>query len=475
MINSAIEGAKQMKSDKLWAGRFAKNTAADVHRFNRSIDFDFRLYRQDIQGSLAHAAMLEKVGLLNPEELTAIRSGLLAIQDEIESGSLPLDPAAEDIHMFIEAELTRRIGEAGKKLHTGRSRNDQVAVDIRLYIRDEAAVIKEQMQAFLQVLLDLAEKHLDTILPGYTHLQRAQPVTFAHHLMAYVQMFLRDLERLNDALARMDECPLGAAALAGSGFPLDREFVAHELGFSRISANSMDAVSDRDFAIEIVGALTLFMLHISRLSEEIILWNSREFAFIELDDAYATGSSIMPQKKNPDVAELARGKAARIIGQLNTLLSLMKNLPLAYNKDMQEDKEAIFSAIDTIKLTLPPYIGMLATLSVNKEKMLAAAEGGFTNATEVADYLAAKGLAFREAHHVSGRLVQHCLAEACTLAELNLETFRSFSHLFEEDIYEAIALQTAIAKRSLPGGPAIESEKKALAEAKRRLYELIKD
>ncbi len=461
-----------MKSDKLWAGRFAKNTAADVHRFNRSIDFDFRLYRQDIQGSLAHAAMLEKVGLLNPEELADIRSGLLAIQDEIESGSLLLDTAAEDIHMFIEAELTRRIGEAGKKLHTGRSRNDQVALDIRLYIRDEAAVIKAQMLELLQVLLDLAEKHLDSIMPGYTHLQRAQPVTFAHHLMAYVQMFLRDLERLNDALSRMDECPLGAAALAGSGFPLDREFVAQELGFSRISANSMDAVSDRDFAIEIVGALTLFMLHISRLSEEIILWNSREFAFIELDDAYATGSSIMPQKKNPDVAELARGKAARMIGQLNTLLSLMKNLPLAYNKDMQEDKEAIFSAIDTLKLTLPPYIGMLATLSVNKEKMLAAAEGGFTNATEVADYLVAKGLAFREAHHVSGRLVQHCLAEECTLAELSMETFRRFSPLFEKDIYEAIALQTAIAKRSLPGGPAIESEKKALAEAKRRMDEL---
>lgn len=461
-----------MGSDKLWAGRFTKDTAAAVHAFNRSIDFDFRLYKQDIRGSIAHAQMLEHVGILTRAELEDITSGLDSIQAEIESGALPFDPAAEDIHMFIESELTRRIGEAGKKLHTGRSRNDQVALDIRLYLRDDVLLIKEQIVSFVHCLMDLATAHTETVLPGYTHLQRAQPVTLAHHLMAYVQMSLRDLARLNDALERMNESPLGAAALAGSGFPLDRAFVAEKLGFARIADNSMDAVSDRDFAIEIVAALALFMVHLSRLSEELIIWNSREFAFIELDDAYATGSSIMPQKKNPDVAELARGKSARMIGQLTTLLTLMKGLPLAYNKDMQEDKEAIFSALDTVKLTLPPFTGMLRTLTFNLNKMKEAAAGGFTNATEVADYLVGKNLPFREAHHVSGRLVQHCLSVGCALNDLSLDTYKQFSPFFEEDIFTAIDLNVAVAKRKLPGGPAPETERAAIERAREKLIEL---
>ncbi len=461
-----------MGSDKLWAGRFTKDTAAAVHAFNRSIDFDFRLYKQDIRGSIAHAQMLEHVGILTRAELEDITSGLDSIQAEIESGALPFDPAAEDIHMFIESELTRRIGEAGKKLHTGRSRNDQVALDIRLYLRDDVLLIKEQIVSFVHCLMDLATAHTETVLPGYTHLQRAQPVTLAHHLMAYVQMSLRDLARLNDALERMNESPLGAAALAGSGFPLDRAFVAEKLGFARIADNSMDAVSDRDFAIEIVAALALFMVHLSRLSEELIIWNSREFAFIELDDAYATGSSIMPQKKNPDVAELARGKSARMIGQLTTLLTLMKGLPLAYNKDMQEDKEAIFSALDTVKLTLPPFTGMLRTLTFNLGKMKEAAAGGFTNATEVADYLVGKNLPFREAHHVSGRLVQHCLSVGCALNDLSLDTYKQFSPFFEEDIFTAIDLNVAVAKRKLPGGPAPETERAAIERAREKLIEL---
>ncbi len=461
-----------MGSDKLWAGRFTKDTAAAVHAFNRSIDFDFRLYKQDIRGSIAHAQMLEHVGILTRAELEDITSGLDSIQAEIESGALPFDPAAEDIHMFIESELTRRIGEAGKKLHTGRSRNDQVALDIRLYLRDDVLLIKEQIVSFVHCLMDLATAHTETVLPGYTHLQRAQPVTLAHHLMAYVQMSLRDLARLNDALERMNESPLGAAALAGSGFPLDRAFVAEKLGFARIADNSMDAVSDRDFAIEIVAALALFMVHLSRLSEELIIWNSREFAFIELDDAYATGSSIMPQKKNPDVAELARGKSARMIGQLTTLLTLMKGLPLAYNKDMQEDKEAIFSALDTVKLTLPPFTGMLRTLTFNLNKMKEAAAGGFTNATEVADYLVGKNLPFREAHHVSGRLVQHCLSVGCALNDLSLDTYKQFSPFFEEDIFTAIDLNVAVAKRKLPGGPAPETERAAIERAREKIIEL---
>ncbi len=461
-----------MNSDKLWSGRFSKETADVVHAFNRSIDFDFRLYKQDIHGSKAHAKMLERVGILEESERLAICDGLDAIEADIESGKLPFSPEAEDIHMFIESELTKRIGEAGKKLHTGRSRNDQVALDIRLYLRDELDIIIAYIAELTTSLLDLASQHTDTILPGYTHLQRAQPLSLAHHFMAYVQMFLRDLGRLNDALERMNESPLGAAALAGSGFALDRSFVAEELGFARVCANSMDAVSDRDFAIEIVSALTLFMVHISRLSEEIILWNSREFAFIELDDAYATGSSIMPQKKNPDIAELARGKSARMIGQLTTLMSLMKGLPLAYNKDMQEDKEAIFSAIDTVKITLPPFIGMMNTMTVHVDQMRAAAAGGFTNATEVADYLVAKGLPFREAHHVSGQLVQYCLANACALSDLNLDIYRSFSNLFDEDIYQAIDLANAVAKRKLEGGPAPNTVRSAINAAKEKLKDL---
>lgn len=462
-----------MNSEKLWSGRFAKDTAAAVHAFNRSIDFDFRLYAQDIRGSQAHAAMLHKVGLLSAAEAAAIAEGLEAIRADIEAGRLAPDPAAEDIHMFVEAELTRRIGAAGKKLHTGRSRNDQVALDLRLYMRDEAALIRAEIASLVFCLLDMAEAHCETVMPGYTHLQRAQPLTFAHHLMAYVEMFLRDLARLKDAVGRLNYCPLGAAALAGTTFPLDRAYVAELLDFDGICANSIDAVADRDFAVEIVACLALFMVHLSRLAEEIVLWNSREFAFIELDDAYATGSSIMPQKKNPDVAELARGKSARLIGDLSALLSLMKSLPLAYNKDMQEDKAAVFSALDTLKLTLPPFVGMLGSMKVRAARLREAAAGGFTNATEVADYLVGKGLPFREAHHISGRLVAFCLERGCALEDLSLEDFRGFAPCFEADIFAAIDLGKAVARRSLPGGPAPQTERAAIADARERLARLL--
>lgn len=452
-------------AEKLWDGRFSKSTDARVNAYNSSIAFDARLFRQDIRGSLAHAAMLARCGIIGAEDEQAIREGLLDILEDIDAGRLCFDPTAEDIHMFIEAELTRRIGEAGKRLHTGRSRNDQVALDIRLYLKDTGAEIREGLLLLYNTLLDLARNHLDTAMPGYTHLQRAQPVTLAHHLMAYVEMIARDIGRLDDCLKRLDVMPLGSGALAGTTYPLDRQMVAAALGFGSISQNSLDAVSDRDFAIELAACLSIFMMHVSRLSEEIILWSSQEFAFIELDDAYSTGSSIMPQKKNPDVAELSRGKAGRVFGSLVTLLAMMKGLPLAYNKDLQEDKEAIFDAVDTVQMCLPALTGLLTTMTVRGDNMARAAAGGFTNATDLADYLVGKGLPFRSAHEAAGRMVRYCLGRGVALEELEMREFQEFSPLIGEDVYEAISINSCISRRSIPGAPARPAVEMAIENA----------
>jgi argininosuccinate lyase len=455
-------------ADHLWAGRFNKATEAHVNALNSSILFDARMFRQDIQGSLAHAAMLASCGIISADDALAIREGLLGILKDIESGDLMIDTAAEDIHMFIESELTRRIGEPGKRLHTGRSRNDQVALDLRLYLRDAGAEIREGILGLYHSLLGLAALHLDTIMPGYTHLQRAQPITLAHHLMAYVEMLARDIGRLDDSLCRMDVLPLGSGALAGTTYPLDRQMVAEALGFSEISQNSLDAVSDRDFAIELASCLSIFMMHISRLSEEIILWSSQEFGFIELDDAYSTGSSIMPQKKNPDVAELSRGKAGRVFGSLMTLLAVMKGLPLAYNKDMQEDKEAIFDAVDTVLLCLPALTGMLKTMSFHSDRMAQAASGGFTNATDLADYLVGKGLPFRSAHAITGKLVGICLKRGIALEDLTLVEFQAVSPLVEADVFAAVKLENCVSRRVIPGAPARQAVLAAMENAKQR-------
>ncbi len=452
-------------ADKLWSGRFTRETDAAVNAYNSSLSFDHRLFAQDIRGSRAHAAMLARQGLISQADADAIDTGLEAIGEEIASGRLAFDPTAEDIHMFIESELTRRIGDAGKRLHTGRSRNDQVALDLRLYLKDTGVDLRDGILGLYSVLLQLATVHTGTLMPGYTHLQRAQPITLAHHLGAYLEMVRRDVGRLDDCLARMDEMPLGSGALAGTTYPLDRERVAEALGFARITRNSLDGVSDRDFAIELLACLSIFMMHMSRLCEEIILWSSQEFNFVELDDAYATGSSIMPQKKNPDVAELTRGKTGRVYGDLMTLLSVMKSLPLAYNKDMQEDKEAVFDAVDTVLMCLPALTGMLSTLTVRSDQMRQAAAGGYTNATDLADYLVMKGLPFRDAHEVSGKLVRHAIRTARTLEELSLDEYVSFSALISEDVYAAIDLDTCVRRRSLPGGPAPEAVKTALDEA----------
>ncbi|MGI6077746.1 MAG: argininosuccinate lyase [Fastidiosipilaceae bacterium] len=454
---------------KMWDGRFTKATDTTVNDFNSSIRFDCRMAMQDIRGSKAHAAMLCSIGILTTDELDQIETGLNGIAAEIANGTLPFDPQAEDIHMFIEAELTARIGEAGKKLHTGRSRNDQVATDLKLWLRDASSDFKADLIELLETIFELASVHVNTIMPGYTHLQRAQPITFGYHLMAYGQMFLRDLDRLEDAVIRMNISPLGNGALAGTTYPLDREQTAADLGFNGITLNALDGVSDRDHAMELAFVLALFMVHISRFSEEIILWSSQEFKFIELDDAFSTGSSIMPQKKNPDVAELARGKTGRVIGDLMTLLTMMKNLPLAYNKDMQEDKEAIFDAFDTVALCLPAFTGMLKTLRVRADRMREAAAGGFTNATDLADYLVIKGLPFREAHHVSGQLVHHCIENNTVLEKLDLDTLKSVCPLFDTDVYEAISLETCVNRRSLPGGPAPETVSSAITASKERL------
>ncbi len=451
---------------KLWSGRFSKNTSHLMDDFNSSIRFDCRLYKYDIEGSIAHAKMLGKCGIIPQDDSNLICQALSKILIDIENGKIEFDIDAEDIHMNIEKILISRTGDVGKKLHTGRSRNDQVALDIRMYLKDELNEIKSLILNLIDVLVKTAENNLDTIMPGYTHLQRAQPITFAHHLMAYVQMFHRDYDRFSDCYKRLNVMPLGSGALAGTTYALDREFVATELGFDSITENSLDAVSDRDFILEMNSNLAMLMMHLSRFCEEIILWCSHEFSFIELDDAYSTGSSIMPQKKNPDVAELVRGKTGRVYGNLFSLFTMMKGLPLAYNKDMQEDKEAIFDSIDTVKLCMPIFTKMISTMTIRKDKMLLAAKGGFTNATDVADYLVKKGIPFRDSHHIVGKLVSYCIENSKNIEDLSLEELKVFSDMFKQDVYNAISLETCIEQRNLPGGPAIKSVKASIQNIK---------
>ena len=442
---------------KLWGGRFSKNTDELMDDFNSSIHFDNRMYRHDILGSAAHVKMLGSCGVISRSDAELIFKTLFEILDDIENGKVEFEVSAEDIHMNIETLLISRIGDVGKQLHTGRSRNDQVALDIRMYLKDEVIDIKSMLKDLLSVILRIAEENIDTIMPGYTHLQRAQPITLAHHHMAYFQMFKRDIERLNDCYKRINIMPLGSGALAGTTYPLDRQMVASELGFDDITANSIDGVSDRDFAIELASCLSIIMMHLSRFSEEIILWCTGEFAFIELDDLYSTGSSIMPQKKNPDVAELVRGKTGRVYGSLLSLLTIMKGLPLAYNKDMQEDKEAIFNAVDTVKLCLPIFTKMLDTMKINQETMYNAAKGGFANATDMADYLVKKGIPFRDSHEIIGRMVAYCLEKNISIDDMSMDEFKFFTDKIETDVYDAISLNTCINERKLPGGPAKES------------------
>lgn len=439
--------------NKLWAGRFSKQEDERVNDFNSSIAFDARMAQQDIQGSIAHATMLGRQGIIEPGEADLIVQGLEGIAHDLQTGVLAIDPTAEDIHMFVEAVLTNRLGDTGKRLHTARSRNDQVALDIRLHLRDQCREIKALLLSYIDVLTNQAAQHLETVMPGYTHMQRAQPITFAHHLMAYVQMALRDVQRIEQTCERMNVMPLGSGALAGTTYPIDRQLVKDLLGFSAVSANSLDGVSDRDFCIELANDIALIMMHLSRLSEEIILWCSWEFKFVELDDAFATGSSIMPQKKNPDVTELIRGKAGRVFGDLITLLTMMKGLPLAYNKDMQEDKEAIFDAVDTVKLCLTTLIPMMQTMRINKENMRAAAAKGFINATDCADYLVKKGVPFRDAYKITGGLVAQCIEKHLTLETLPLTEYKAASDVFDQDVYQAIALETCVKERKVEGGP----------------------
>ena len=452
--------------NKLWAGRFSKQEDERVNDFNSSIAFDARMAQHDIQGSIAHATMLGRQGIIEPAEAELIVQGLEGIARDLQTGALAIDPTAEDIHMFVEAELTSRLGDTGKRLHTARSRNDQVALDIRLYLRDQCQEIHALLLSSLDALTDQAAQHLESVMPGYTHLQRAQPITFAHHLMAYAQMALRDLQRLEQTQARMNIMPLGSGALAGTTYPIDRQLVKTLLAFDTVSANSLDGVSDRDFCIELASDISLIMMHLSRLSEEIILWCSWEFKFIELDDAFATGSSIMPQKKNPDVTELIRGKSGRVFGDLITLLTMMKGLPLAYNKDMQEDKEAIFDAVDTVKLCLSTLIPLLQTMRVNKENMRAAAAKGFINATDCADYLVKKGMPFRDAYKITGQLVAQCIAKQLTLETLPLADYQAASPVFDEDVYQAIALETCVKERKVEGGPSPEAVQKQIDAVK---------
>jgi argininosuccinate lyase len=449
---------------KLWGGRFAKATDALVEEFTASIAFDRRLYRQDIQGSIAHARMLVRQGILTPEEGEKIIAGLEEIEKEIEGSQFTFTAAREDIHMHIEARLQEKVGPVAGKLHTARSRNDQVATDLHLYVKEEAAAVMALIARLQETILHLAEKHLGVIMPGYTHLQRAQPILFSHHLLAYFEMLERDWQRFRDCRRRADSSPLGAGALAGTSFPIDRAYTASQLGFSSCYRNSIDAVSDRDFVLEFLAAAAILMQHLSRFCEELILWSSQEFAFIELDDAFATGSSIMPQKKNPDVPELIRGKTGRVYGNLIALLTTMKGLPLAYNKDLQEDKEPLFDTVDTIKNCLTIFAPLLASMEVKEENMARAAAGGFANATDAADYLAKKGLPFREAHRIVGNIVRYCLEEGKGLAELRLEEFRRFSLAFGPDIIEAIQTKNVVAARTSYGGTAPGQVERALQE-----------
>ena len=438
---------------QLWGGRFTKATDQLVYDFNASITFDKRLLPQDIRGSKAHATMLAAVGVITEAERDAILSGLDGILEDATSGALEITTAYEDVHSFVEANLIDRIGDAGKKLHTGRSRNDQVALDMRLYIRGEVSDLEERVLALMQTLQELMSANLDTYMPGFTHLQKAQPVSFSHHIGAYMEMFKRDFSRLTDIYRRLNYCPLGAGALAGTTYPLDREMTAKLLGFAGPTLNSMDSVSDRDYCIELLSACSTIMMHLSRFSEEIILWNSNEYGFIELDDAYSTGSSIMPQKKNPDIAELVRGKTGRVYGALTSLLTTMKGLPLAYNKDMQEDKEMTFDAIDTTKGCLTLFNGMIATMQLHKETMAVSAMKGFTNATDAADYLVKKGVPFRDAHGIIGRLVLYCLERNAAIDDLSLEELKAIDPHFEKDVYDAISLETCVNARNTIGAP----------------------
>ena len=457
---------------QLWQGRSSKAVDSRVNDFNSSIRFDARMIEQDIQGSMVHSEMLGRQGIISAQDVEQIHAGLASILKDLRSGALEIDPAAEDVHTFVEQTLTARVGDAGKRLHTGRSRNDQVALDIRLYLRQASAGLQQQLRELIGTLCRQAEQGAGYVMPGYTHLQRAQPVTFGHQLMAYAWMLLRDLGRLRDATARMDaECPLGSGALAGTTYPLDRFYTAAELGFDAPCGNSIDGVSDRDFCIELTGAIATCMMHLSRLSEEIILWCSWEFKFIELDDAFTTGSSIMPQKKNPDVTELIRGKTGRVYGDLNTLLVMMKGIPLAYDKDMQEDKEAVFDAVDTLSLCLKTITPMLATMTPLPDNMRRAAAKGFINATDCADYLTKKGMPFRDAYKCTGTMVGACIDAGKTLEELTLEEFRSYSPLFDEDIYEAIDLTRCCEGRTSYGGPTKASVLRQVADVRQKLKE----
>ena len=454
---------------QLWKGRFKKELSKTTNDFNSSISFDSRMYKEDIEGSIAHATMLGRCGIIKEEEANDIVKGLKGILADIENGTLHIDMEAEDIHTFIEGELTKRIGDNGKRLHTSRSRNDQVAVDIKLYLKKEVVNVKNLVVGLIKVIADKAEKYSEIVMPGYTHLQRAQPITFGHHLLAYGEMLLRDVSRLEDCLKRMDEMPLGSCALAGTTYPIDRTITAELLGFDRITNNSLDGVSDRDYCIEFASVLSIIMVHLSRFSEEIIMWCSWEFKFIELDDAFSTGSSIMPQKKNPDIAELVRGKSGRVFGDNMTLLTIMKGTALAYNKDMQEDKEAIFDAIDTVKLCLKTFDPMLATMRVIPENMRNAAAKGFINATDCADYLVKKGMPFRDAYKITGTLVHTCIEKGCTLETLPLEEYKKLTDNFDEDVYDAISLETCVMQRKAAGGPAPESVKAQIEYVRNKL------
>ncbi len=448
---------------KLWGGRFTKETDQLVNNFNASISFDQKFYKQDIEGSIAHAAMLGHQGIISEEESSKIQEGLKGILSDIEDGRLEITDEYEDIHTFMEATLIERIGDVGKKLHTGRSRNDQVALDMRLYTRDELLKVDEEVKELMAVILRIMKENLETYMPGFTHLQKAQPVTVAHHFGAYFEMFKRDRSRLSDIYKRMNYCPLGAGALAGTTYPLDRELTASLLGFDGPTLNSMDSVSDRDYLIEFLSALSTIMMHLSRFSEEICIWNSNEYKFIELDDAYSTGSSIMPQKKNPDIAELVRGKTGRVYGALMSLLTTMKGIPLAYNKDMQEDKELSFDAFDTVKGCVRLFRGMIDTMKFNNARMEESAKHGFTNATDAADYLVKKGVPFRDAHGIVGQLVLHCLDKGIALDDMTLDEYKAISPVFENDIYDAISLKTCVEKRLTLGAPGPDVMKKVIA------------
>ena len=454
---------------QLWKGRFKKELAKETNDFNSSIKFDCRMYEEDIKGSIAHATMLGATGIIEKSESDKIVQGLSEIYNDIKTGKLAIDMEAEDIHTFIEGELTARLGQTGKRLHTARSRNDQVALDIRMVLKKEIDEISTKLKGLIDVLCTKAEENKDTIMPGYTHLQRAQPITFAHHLMAYCAMLCRDLDRLSDVKKRMNVLPLGSGALAGTTYPLDRSMVADLLGFDDVSANSLDGVSDRDFCIELASALSIIMVHLSRFSEEIIMWCSWEFKFVELDDAFSTGSSIMPQKKNPDIAELVRGKSGRVFGDLTTLLTVMKGIALAYNKDMQEDKEAIFDAVDTVKMCLNAFTPMIDTMTVLKDNMRNAAAKGFINATDCADYLVGKGLPFRDAYKATGELVALCIDKNLTLETLPIKEYKAVCDIFDEEVYTAINLEKCVNDRLVVGGPSANSIDEQIAKAKKAI------